>query len=211
MDINRRVVVQGIVLTGIAELATPAWSATFTADASPLFLLVNDDRAGRMFVRGAAQAQRTLETITVSTDLQPLLDLDRLFRRSVDNRIIGLLDDASGTLAIDLARSAGARIKWLGHHAAQGDFSRHQVCGVQGAEACVQYFGERLVACGDAFELSTGSQHICQPCPAAHSASWVSMLGRTLASPHSSHCSEFPDPASTAPMNGRFVSFSIEA
>jgi hypothetical protein len=211
MDINRRVVLQGIALTSIAGFALPAWSATFTADASPLILLVNDDRAGRMFRHGAAQAERTFETMTASSDLLSILDLDRLFRRNVGNRIVGLLDDASGTLAVDLARSAGASVKWLGHHAAQGDFSRHRVCSAQGAEACVHYFGERLAACGNAFELITESQHVCQPRPAAHSASWVSMLGRTLASLHSAPISAFPDPADTATMNGRFVSFSIEA
>jgi hypothetical protein len=211
MDINRRVVLQGIALTSLTGLATPAWTTPFSTDAPPLFVLVNDDRAGRMFLRGAAQARHSLAAMTVSTDLTAMLDLERLFRRNAGRRIVGLLDDASGTLAVDLARSAGASVTWLGYHAAQGDFSRHRLLNIESADPWAQSFGQHLVACGNAFELITRSQHVCQPRPAAPSVSWASMLGRTLASLHSQPVTALPDPADNAAMDGQFVSFLVEA
>lgn len=137
MDAHRRLLLKGLAFSGIASLALRAPAqALASSGAAPgpvaantgLWVLINDDAAGSAFLQGAMTVGGPqLKTQRIGRDLDFMLDFERRLRNGQEMRIVGLLDDASGTLVADLARSAGAAMPWLGRHTARAGSIRHQL------------------------------------------------------------------------------------
>jgi mono/diheme cytochrome c family protein len=185
MDMNRRLVLKGLGLGGIASFAmasSPRASSAPIASAGvgSRLVLVNDDIAGHAFLQGAAISGSNLRALTLGPDLRDILEVQRQLRSPRPMRIIGLLDDATGTLVLDAARSAGARVNWLCQHTARGDHIRHHV-----------------------MHATRALQRALQD-----PSEWASTIGYLLAL-------DTPDRAAPAPyriaeMHGNFISLSIE-
>lgn len=125
MNLHRRFVLKSMAVSGLTCLAVSPMR-TFAAAAGSrsaperlsLLVLISEEPSGKEFLRGviAATGQRP-DVMTIGRDLASLLDFERRLR-SRPMRAIGLLDDAAATLAIDMARSAGARMRWCRQHVA---------------------------------------------------------------------------------------------
>jgi hypothetical protein len=134
--------------------------------------------------------------------------------------IIGLVDDASAALIVDLARSAGARVQWLGQHRATPHASQHRLLSAEAASGCAPQLGLSLNACGSGFSLTEQRMHSLQaPLQASATArnrdssdQWAATLGYTLAALGTTSDRQAPLIARRpVPLTGNFVSFSIEA
>jgi len=229
MSVNRRFVLKGVALSSIAGLTvdgfTPALAAHSDASinaatAGPMLALVNGGGAESMFLYGAMAVKAPVRVQKVGRDLRFMLDFERLLLHGRPMRVIGLLDDASATLIIDLARSGGARMQWLGQHTAEDGLTRHHVLSTDMTEGCSQQLSRDLHACGDGFRLNEERQHgpmaprqlAGRSCKAGQSAQWVSSIGYLLASIGTRTMLAAPlAPAANTPIAGSFVSFSIDA
>lgn len=226
MNANRRFVLKSMALSGMAGLAMGRsvraladTTAVPAAVAKPVLALVNPGVAESGFLHGAMAAGPRLGVQRVGRDLGFMLDFERQLRSSQPLRVIGLLDDASATLVVDLARSAGARVQWLGQHTAKVGFTRHRLLNTDMAEGCVRHLGRQLHRCGDGFSLTEERQNGTlaprQLAGAARmgsrSGQWVASIGYLLASLGTRTTMTAPlAPAANRPVTGSFVSFSIE-
>ena len=119
-----------------------------------MLALVNEGGAKSMFLYGAMAAGKApLRVQKVGRDLGFMLDFERRLRHGLPMRVIGLLDDASATLIVDMARSGGARMQWLGQHTAEDGFTRHHVLSTDMSEGCSQQLSRQLHDCGAGFKL----------------------------------------------------------
>lgn len=229
MRVNRRFVLRGMAVSGVAgwfmqttrhALAGTAAMPVAAAAGRPLLALVNDDTAGAVFLRGAKASSGTrLQVSTASRELAFLLGVERRLRSGPSMRVIGLLDDAAATLVLDLARGAGARLAWLGHHTAEGGTTRHQLRITDNASGYAQAFGRQLRASGAAFEITEEREGGRAP-PRRTSApprsiepvgTWAFGLGGTLASMDPQQATSVAPSLHDAPdFTGRFVSFLID-
>lgn len=230
MSVSRRSVLKGMAL-GSAAAMTLGSSAQLLADigaapaggglATPALVLVNGGAAEVDFLHGARAALGSqVQVRRVSSDLAFMLDFERQLRSGQPMRVIGLLDDASATLIVDMARSAGARIQWLGQHAAAAGLTRHRLLNTDIAEGCSRQLSRQLHACGAGFSLSEERQNSAAP-PRQLAAAprngeqpgqWASSVGYLLAAMGTQQITSSPRaPAATMPYSGSFVSFSIEA
>lgn len=226
MNAYRRFVLKSLALSGLAgwSLGRPlgALAGTAVAPAAvarPVLALVNPGAAESAFLQGARAAGPRLRVQRVGRDLDFMLDLERQLRSRQAMRVIGLLDDASATLVVDLARSAGARVQWLGQHSAQAGFTRHRVLNTDMAAGCARHLARQLHRCGDGFSLSEerqgGTLAPRQLAGASRMGSrggqWAASLGYLLASLGARTAIAAPlMPAANVPVAGSFVSFSIE-
>ena len=233
MTINRRFVLKRFALAGVAgAMAGPARAfAGLVADAADnpvasgqsLLALVNDDRAGRVFLDGARSLTGDgLEVPRAGSDLAFLTDLERRLRSGRPLSIIGLLDDAAGTLVVDVARGTGARLQWLGQHSAQARTSSHHLLTAGSARDGARALARNLQACGAGFELRHEGHADPAPVTVAAAASgnsaavaeqWLHGTGGQLAAlalqrPPPALPQEFAAQAGD-PVRGHFVSFLI--
>lgn len=230
MGVNRRFVLKGMALGSMAGLAMGSSAGAFagiTAEPAakttslPILALINKGAAESVFLHGAVAASGSqLLVQRVSSNLHFMLDFERQMRSSQALQIIGLLDDASASLVIDMARSAGARVQWIGQHSAEAGFSRHHLLTTEIAAGCCRQFGRQLHACGAGFSLNeerhngamvprqlAGSARNSTP-----SAQWAASIGYLLASLGTRPAIAAPlAPPASVPITGSFVSFSIEA
>lgn len=229
MSVNRRSVLKGMALTSIAGVtATGLGSAlaagpASTVTAQPLLALVNEGPAESLFLYGAMAArdsQSQLQVQRVDRDPGFMLEFERELRRGVPMNVIGLLDNASAALVLDMARSGGARIQWLGQHSADAGFSRHHLLRTGIAEGCAQQLSHQLQACGAGFSVTeerqnsavTSRQLVASSNQTSHSAQWASSIGYLLASLGAPTTLNIPaSPNTSLPVTGSFVSFSIKA
>ncbi|MNQ89552.1 hypothetical protein D3C85_1048630 [compost metagenome] len=190
--------------------------------ALPTLALVSGDVAESAFLEGvtASPAARQVKVQRTDLSLDFILGLEKRLNSGQPQRIIGLVDDASAALIIDLARSAGARVQWLGQHRATANSSAHRLLSAEAASGCAPQLGLHLNACGTGFSLSEqrmgGQQAPLQLSAAARSSAgseqWAATLGYSLAALGTTHTGEAPLVASRkSPLTGNFVSFSIEA
>lgn len=226
MNANRRFVLKSMALSGMAGLAIGrsvralAGAAAAPAPAArPVLALVNPGAAESGFLHGARATGPRLRIQRVGRDLDFMLDFERQLRNGQPMRVIGLLDDASATLVVDMARSAGARVQWLGQHTAKAGFTRHRVLNTDMAEGCARHLGRQLHRCGGGFSLTeerlngtlaprqlAGSSRM-----GSQSGQWVASIGYLLASLGTRATMTVPlTPAANRPVTGSFVSFSIE-
>lgn len=197
MSINRRVVLKGAALASSVGLALggaiPALASapnTPGRAAQTVLALVNHSAAAALFLQGASAAAGVeLQVQRASLDMDVMLELERQMRSGPARRIIGLLDDASATLVVDMARSAGAHLQWLGQHsAASGITTHHHLFAADRAEPPGQL-----------------------PHRNEQSAQWATSLGYRLAALGTQPDMKAPlAPSANRPLSGSFVSFSIK-
>lgn len=210
MSIERRSVLKGMVL-GSAALALGQTGLTQGAQAvtgslrRPVLVLVNDAAAQSAFVDGVKANPSVARTSLLQVDSS--LDFITAFQQRLmtlkGERIVGLVDDASGMLLLDLARSSGARVHWSGQHVTEQGISRHRVSVTDNNAKSVQQFAEFVPDCN---RPTKGSEQTLSA-----SRHWASSLGFALASvdPNRRYLRTTPPNHSRA-VDGHFVSFSIE-
>lgn len=226
MNANRRFVLKSLALSGIAGLsmsssvrALARTTAAPAAAVKPVLALVNPGAAESGFLHGAMAVGSRLQVQRVGRDLGFILDFERQLRGSQPMRVIGLLDDAAATLVVDMARSAGARVQWLGQHTAEVGFTRHHLLNTEIAEGCSRQLGRQLHRCGGGFSLTEERQNgTIAPRQLAASSrmgsrpgQWAASIGYLLASLGTRAAMTAPlARATNRPVIGSFVSFSIE-
>ena len=227
MSVDRRFVLKGMALGSLAGLtmgaALPSVAGLNAAPSSragrPLVALVRQDAQDSAFVQGIRAAGSQLKLQPVDTSLGFMLELESQLRSGQPMRMVGLLDDASAALVLDLARSAGARVNWIGQHTAAADHSRHHLLNTQLTEGCSRQLSRQLHACGAGFTLHEERQSSVAPArqlagPARrteHAEQWAASLGYLLSTLGEHRAATAPlVSASRTPLTGSFVSFSIE-
>lgn len=231
MNVERRSLLKGMALGSLAGVASMALggsglalanAATGRAASRPTLVLVSAEVAKSAFLQGvnANPAAQQFKVQRSDLSLDFVLSLQQRLRSGQPQRIIGLVDDASAALIVDVARSSGARVQWLGQHSASANRSQHRLLSADAANGCALQLGLQLNACGSGFSLSEqrllGQQKPLQLGSAARSAAaseqWAATLGYNLASLGDANPGQAPLIASrSAPLTGNFVSFSIEA
>jgi hypothetical protein len=226
MNIERRTLLKGMALGGLAGAAMSTSSLAMTrtmlngqAQPLPTLVLVDGEAAGKAFLTGVgSSAAAKAEVQRTGLGLDFLLGLEKRLHSGQPQRIIGLVDDASAALILDLARSSGARVQWLGQHSAVAGATRHRLLSADSARGCSLRLGEQLHACGGGFSLSEEHPLGGRPLQLAGaarsggSAQWAASLGHSLASLGSADSATAPRLASHYPaLAGQFVSFSILA
>lgn len=228
MNVDRRSLLKGMALGGLASVALGgsglalARSALGGAPSRPTLVLVSPAVAGSAFLEGIhaspAAGQATLVRSGLGLDF--VLDLQQRLESKQPQRIIGLADDASAALILDLARSAGARVQWLGQHRADAGASAHHLLTAEAAHGCALQLGLQLDACGAGFDLRQqrplGSPQTLRlgaaPRAAVAAEQWAATLGYGLATLGQDNPGRAPlITGRSSPLTGNFVSFSIEA
>lgn len=225
MNVQRRSLLKGMALGGFAglTLGSPlsfAAGAGAASAAHPPLVLVSEAAVGSAFLQGidASAAGKPLEVQRTDLGLEFVGAVGQRLRSARPTRIIGLVDDASATLIVDLARSAGARLQWLGQHAVEAGQSRHRLLSSEATHGCALQLGQHLKACGAGFRLSEQrvqsgqtTLELAMPGQSRASGQWAASLGFVLASLGRFDGATAPKLAATsAPAIGNFVSFSIE-
>ncbi|BBA32545.1 PchX [Methylocaldum marinum] len=219
MEVDRRQFLKGMALTGLAGafLNPPrfAMADTDRRSARQTLALVNGAAEHSAFVHGIHAANPAGLTVRgAGLGLDFLRRLKDMLESGQASWVIGLVDDASGTLIVELARAAGARLQWLAQHAVDAGQSRHRVLGGALAHSCAVQLGEQLNACGENFNLS--EQRVDGRAPLRLAAGsragnrnggWAATLGFVLAAP-GAVAPRFG--TALPPLTGHFVSFSIE-
>ena len=230
MNIERRLLLKGMALSSLAGMVVSSSGLTMAntvlgaqaRPALPTLALVSGEVAESAFLQGinASPAAKQVKIQRSDLSLDFILSLEKRLRSGQPQRIIGLVDDASAALIIDLARSAGARVQWLGQHRATANASHHRLLSAEAASDCAPQLGLNLNACGTGFSLIEQRIHGHQaplqasaaPRNNAGSEQWAATLGYTLAALGTANVGQAPLVASRpSPLTGNFVSFSIEA
>lgn len=228
MNVERRSLLKGMALGGIAgvalsssglSLANSVLGRHVPAQAASL-ALVSAEVAGSAFVQGlqASPAAPPLQVMPAALDLTALLALQQRLGSGQPQRLIGLLDDASAALLVDLARSVGARVQWLGQHSSVAGRSQHRLLSAQTTHGCALQLGQQLHTCGQGFSLHEQRLHTPTPtlqlASARHSQGsdqWAATLGYALSVLGSTDTGQAPLVASRpATLTGTYMSFSIE-
>lgn len=228
MNVDRRFVLRGIALGGAAGVVLSRTGPVFGGmppslvqnDVRPALALVGSGAAASAFQQGARTAAGAqLRVQQVDQGLGFMLDFEHRLRAGGPMRVIGLLDDAAAVLVLDLARSAGARIHWLGQHTTDSGTTRHRLLNTDLAEGCSRQLSRQLHACGVGFTLNEERQGSTAPARqlagptrnGARSAQWAYSIGYLLASLGTRPTMAPRVTAQRNPLGGSFVSFSIEA
>ncbi len=212
MSIKRRSVLKGMALGGLAGLASgraglaSAGRSAEILTRKPLLVLVSSAEAEAAFAAGAQANPAAAIATVLRTDygLEFISALQRQLNTSNGERIIGLVDDASGALILDLARSAGARLHWSGQHVTEGGQSRHRLSATLDVINCMGQFAAMTHDCSRPSSLPE------QTLTAGRQ--WAGALGFSLSSPHPGrrYLRATPPPVQAAALSGHYVSFSIE-
>ncbi|MBM7456634.1 hypothetical protein HNR62_002531 [Oceanisphaera litoralis] len=211
MTIERRSVLKGVALGGLAGLtlgrAGLASAGPVASDPAgkPLLMLVSGAEAEAAFAAGvrANPAGQDATLLRTDSDMEFLSELQQRLHGARGERIIGLVDDASGTLILSLARSAGARLHWSGQHVTEHGQSRHRLSVTSEAGACIGQFASLSDGCDRPSALTEQTL--------AAGTQWAPALAFALASPEPGRrYLRAAPPARAAIPNGHYVSFSIE-
>ncbi len=228
MKVERRSLLKGMALGGLAGVALSSSGLSLANSVlgrpahtrAASLALVSAEVAHSAFVHGmqASPAAPALQVIPANAELTVVLELQHRLASGQPQRLIGLLDDASATLIVDLARSAGARVQWLGQHSTTAGRSTHRLLSAQASHGCALQLGQQLHACGQSFSLH--EQRLHSPAPTLQLASrsgsqtgdqWAASLGYALAVLGSTDTGQAPLISSrTSALSGTYVSFSIE-
>lgn len=223
MNVARRTLLKGAAVGGLSVAALSASglsiASSLTSNQRPSVALVSGNAAEAAFLLGA---RASASGISVKrTDLTPgyMQQLATELASPTPQRIIGLVDDASATVILDMARAAGARIEWVGQHAADANGSRHALLSANEAEGCAVQLGHQLSNCGAGFSLreqrhgqSSLNLDVAMNAKSRDAADqWAATLGHILASGARGNASTAPRISNQQmPLRGHFVSFSIE-
>lgn len=233
MDAQRRLLLKGMVVGGLSgpgligsgvSLANDlAKSAMHAESIKPILALVNDGVEYSAFVQGvqAADHSGSLQLHDTSLGLDFLPTLQRHIQDARGRYIVGLVDDACGTLIVELARAAGACVHWLGQHAVSLDRSRHQLLNSQMADGCAASLIQQLVVHGASCDLDRQSagrgiqssrlmQNLCGAADRDR-GQWAVGLGHALASLGRTVAPAAPRmDVGLMPATGHFISFAFE-
>lgn len=232
MTVNRRFVLKGMALGGMTGLAlsgaVPSLAGMLSvpspgSSAPRDVIALTGGAPASSFAGGVfAAVGKTVPLLNPGQDVSALLTFERTLRQPGARRVVGLLDDASATLVLDLARSAGARVLWVGQHYGNGEVIRHRLIAGDLAQACTQAFSGQLASCGAAVHHELSPRGVAFT-PGAGSSGrlstvshrggeldWVSSLGYLLASIGAEPAVAAPATRGALPPHGSFVSFLIE-
>lgn len=195
MNVSRRIFLKGIALSGLASITLGRWDlspANYVAaipPARPILVLVSGEIEHSAFVQGIAATMPGKDPQVQRTDLGMdfVQGLNQLLCSKQPNRIIGLVDDASAALIVELARASGSRMLWLGQHSASSGNASHRLLGGKASY-------------GLATRLRNGEA----------GPQWASTLGFALASLGEVRTGTAPLNAVQSPLTRNFVSFAIE-
>ena len=229
MNIQRRLLLKGMALSGISGLVLGksgmvlANASIGSAESMPILLLINEETKHSVFYQGvrAAAGQGALQMCITDPGTNFFSLLQNNIRSEQGRRIVGLVDDASATLIVDLARTAGARMHWLGQHAVVPGQSRHRLSDSRITSSYGTLFGSRLAAHG--FSIDSDDQWAVKKGAVYESVSyvrngipdgqqWAADLGFILAgNGYQTTLSVIPQVSTKpAPLTGHFVSFAFE-
>lgn len=226
MSVNRRFVLKGMALSGIAGATAGVWKTAFAAispsavTSTPLLVLTSGGPAEGAFLRGAmAACSSRLQLQRVDLDPNFMLDFERMLRNGKRRRIIGILDDAPAAPLIDMVRSGGARLQWLAQHTVDKSTTRHRLLSSDHEGMTAQQFSLALQADGASIQQKHTNQCgiacrqiVAQAGTHAQRTSWLSSVGYLLALPNTAQSLSAPAaPTANTPISGSFVSFSIMA
>lgn len=238
MDPNRRTFLKGVALTSLA-VATPGFaSGNILSDKAnllnggtnlPITTLINglpEESAFLAGIRCAQQQQRSNDPIRVQRcdrGLNFLQSLQTLLHSGRPTEIIALVDDASAAIIVDLARSAGVRMHWLGQHAVSAGQSRHSILTTDSGYGRGLRLAQQLNAGGSGFSLTDEPPMAAGPDglrrmafttqQAPQNGSWAASLGFALTSLAANPIAQPAGATSSAvstPLLGNFVSFSFQ-
>ena len=228
MSMNRRFVLKGMALSGVAgmtmgsslqALASGVINPSAAPTTRPVLALVAADAAEPLFLQGAsAAAGSQLQVQRLGRELDALLGFEQQLRSGKPMRVIGLLDDARASLVLDMARSAGARVQWVGQHNSVRGTTRHHLLSTSASEGCSRRLGRQLNGCGAGFQITEerqGSRALPRQMSAparthAQAGDWAVSVGYLLASLGARPAGAAPSASVGTPLTGSFVSFSIE-
>lgn len=223
MSVNRRFVLKGMALSSLTGLALtgalpvsgallPAAPVQFSqSSALPIVVLSGKHMADNFFLQGVSAALGApAQEQYLGPDLSALLGFERQLRQAESLRVIGLLDNATATLALDMARSAGARIHWIGHHSSTAQAGQHRLLSSESSHECCRQFGRQLTADGVPPGVAV-THHLTSP-GSPDATIWLTELGYLLASVGREPAGTLPHSTATdtALLTGSFVSFLIE-
>lgn len=226
MNLHRRSLLKGMALGGLGTVAMAHSGLSLAGLAhssvhQPLVVLVTNPQAESAFVMGV-QAQRNGHPVKIMrTDLgmKFIADLQAQLSNAPGTRLVGLVDDASAALVLDLARSSGATVQWTAQHSVQGAHSQHAVLAGRAADGCSVTLGHSLSQCGSGFalreeqpfshqadrQLNAAARHD------AHADQWATTLGYSLAGLGQPQLDQAPQVnRASHQLQGQFVSFSIQ-
>ena len=124
MQTDRRTLLKSLAAAGLAVSgmgwAHAAGTAGKAAAAAEVLALTSAQAGSALeaaFITGVqSSAQRSAHTGLQGLDSQAFTELGQLLADGQDTLLVGLLDDASATLVLDLVRSAGGRVLSEEHH-----------------------------------------------------------------------------------------------
>jgi len=228
MNIDRRSVLKGAAWGTLASVSLSASGLslanillnTDSVGRHPDLVLVSDAASESAFLQGALAVTqgRALKVQRTDFSLNFIQALNHSLHSGKSIRLIGLVDDASAGLIVETARSAGARMQWLGQHSASTAQSRHRLISTQAAHGCTALLGQQMNACGNGFNLQEHRLHgsdfpfelAAQQRSEKDSSQWAVALGFALAALGTPSTATAPLIATSPPLRGHFVSFSIE-
>lgn len=132
MQTDRRSLLKGLTAAGLAvsgigwaQAATSAAGRTASAIRSAEVLAVTSSMHASALDKAFAAGVQSTSRNVVHTGLQGLdsaafNQLGELLTDSQETLLVGLLDDASATLVLDLVRSSGGRVLAVEHHRVDG-------------------------------------------------------------------------------------------
>ncbi len=202
MNTDRRSLLKAMTLGSLATIAAghsgfalARSAATTSVSTVPTLALVGAAVADSGFLRGiaASPAASVVRAKHAGLGVDFILELEQRLQSGQSQRVIGLTDDASATLIVDLARSAGARVHWVSLHNVSAESARHHLVPGPGGTATTAQLQREL----DAFEAAQGD--------------WSALLGYRLAAWTATADAASRFATRTPALTGQFVSFSIEA
>jgi hypothetical protein len=237
MDLNRRFILKGLALTGFAATTPGFASSNILSDRVnslkinanlPIVALIDglpDESAFLAGVRFAQQQQHSTYSLVVQRcdlGLGFLRSLHALLHSGKPTQAAGLVDDASAAIIVNLVRSAGVRMHWLGQHAVSAEHSRHNILTADSEHDLGPRLAQQLNARGAGFSFTeqpvAGSDSLRRMAftttrQTPQNGNWAASLGFVLAS---LGVNPIGQPAWTnnnavlTPLLGNFVSFSFK-
>lgn len=222
MNIQRRSLLKGMVAGGVgcgllgASSLAMARAKTFTSGKQQMLIVTSSAEAEQTFRDGVRAARPEAAFETLRSDLSPafLATLEKHLRSGHPSRILGLVDDASAAVIVQLARSADARVAWVGQHHIEPGQARHSLLVSRSSRNCTLHFGEQLNRCGSGYELKEqrpqgGGRPLVLASARSGNTGWGASLGYALAQP-ADGIDGIASQAAALSLYGRYVSFLIE-
>ena len=152
MSIDRRLVLKGLAAVGFAmtslrfahaagTVGLPLTASQTLAAVTPLVTGSAHDSEFLAGVQAAAQSQGLVQNEVIQLrglDAAVFSRLRRMLQDGEPATLVGLADDASATLILDLVRSAGGRVISTEHHRLASDLSAGQSAQALGSSLVLQ-------------------------------------------------------------------------